>query len=286
MLPNKHKRYRTPAESEIHALKTATVSCQTDHTGEINDSMQRKRIRALKRELRKERHSKELLSLISISSSHQQQRNKLGFGASPMFQTLTGGDPSLRIEHHVERMYYQRVRLLLDAHEAELAKVKSESERAKASLQDNAERDARKLSRVRRRCREMASTIRSCRTAVKESQAKAVAVCREALHELELERDESEKQAATAKQALAENTRLAQNLKEVSRALAETKQEQEQNRRNYERVLSVLNASAQSAAARSTLSVSAFERSLSPLDFETGLSRHSFSASRPTPAGI
>jgi hypothetical protein len=268
-----------------HDMKTATVSCQTDHTGEINDSMQRKRIRGLKRELRKERHSKELLSLISISSSRQQQRAKLGFQTLPWHAT-TGGDSSLQIEHHVERLYYQRVRLLLDAHAAELAKVKSESEKSIASLQDHSDRGARKLSHLRRRCREMASTIFACRRAVEESQAKAVAVCQEALHELEMERKESEARNELASAQALENTRLAQNLKETSRALAEMKQEKQDSRANYERVLSVLNASAQSAAAKSTLSVAAFERSLSPLDFETGLSRRRFSASRPRPAGI
>eukprot|EP00946_MAST-07B_sp_MAST-7B-sp1_P004968 g4968.t1 len=270
---------------ECKGEKMTSVGTQTKHSGEINDSVQRRRIRSLKRELRKERQSKELLSLISISSSQRPQRGALGFGALPWAQG-DRTDSSLQIEHRVERMYYQRVRLLLDSHTADLAKVKSESERKIASLRNTISKTDMKMSRLKKRCRGMAFTIQTSRRAVEESQAKAVAVCKEALRELELERKESEMQAALAMQAQAENTRLAQQLKLVTHSLSELEKEKEQSRMNYERVLSVLNASAQNAASRSIFDASTADRSLCPMDFEVGVGHHNFSAFRQRPAGI
>ena len=133
---------------ECKGEKMTSVGTQTKHSGEINDSVQRRRIRSLKRELRKERQSKELLSLISISSSQRPQRGALGFGALPWAQG-DRTDSSLQIEHRVERMYYQRVRLLLDSHTADLAKVKSESERKIASLRNTISKTDMKMSRLK-----------------------------------------------------------------------------------------------------------------------------------------
>ena len=175
---------------------------------------------------------------------------------------------------------------MLDSHTADLAKVKSESERKIASLRNTISKTDMKMSRLKKRCRGMAFTIQTSRRAVEESQAKAVAVCKEALRELELERKESEMQAALAMQAQAENTRLAQQLKLVTHSLSELEKEKEQSRMNYERVLSVLNASAQNAASRSIFDASTADRSLSPMDFEVGVGHHNFSAFRQRPAGI
>lgn len=280
-----------------HGNARATVSrkaqrvdeeTQTEHSGPIEDYVQRKKIRSLKRQLRKERHSKELLSLISISSasSRRQTENRLTT-SHDLGRTLNSalvadqGGQTLLIQRQVERMYYQRVRLLLDSHSAEISKVKSENERQVGILRNKLEKRSEKIRHLRRQCREMQNVIQATKFSVKESQSKAVAVCREALHELEKEKQVSTAYAEQTLQLKRENERLAKNLDEVCCALKEIKQKKIQDQEKYEKVLSILNASAQNAASRSTLNVSAFE--VGSLGETEGIT---FSSKRRRPAGI
>ena len=211
----KQKAAMNPNE-ENNSEKCISRSTQTSSTGE-SCKEERKKIRSLKRQLKGERATRDLMSFvnpyINLSKTHQQR------------ESLVTSDSrfSRQWEQKAEEQHYERTRKLLDSHANELERLKMAHEEEMMEYANDLRQSRRKMKQVRKKNVALQYVVTSYKSVVKESQQKALDVCQDVFEELEAEQEQVQRLQARAISLQGENEQLRQALVKTTRQFDQTK---------------------------------------------------------------
>ena len=205
-------------QSQNNSEKCISRSTQTSSTGE-SCKEERKKIRSLKRQLKGERATRDLMSFVNpymnmnLSETHQQR------------ETLVTSDShfSRQWEQKAEEQHYERTRKLLDSHANELHRVKTAHEEEMMEFENDLRQSRRKMKQVRKKNVALQYVVTSYKSVVKESQQKALDVCQDVFEELEAEQEQVQRLQARAISLQGENEQLRQALVKTTRLFDQTK---------------------------------------------------------------
>ena len=236
------------------APKKITRGTQTINTGESNRQT-RKQIRSLKRQLKAERSTRDLISLVSMHSFPQQKQfhqQQLEEQQSSKISYFTKN-----YQEKAEQQHYERTRTLLDAHAQEISLLKEQQKEEREQYEYEYKKNRKEKKKQKKNINNLRSVVQHYKNIVEASQAKALELCKDAFEQLELEQTNNQTLVTDINQLQNGYYILEEKLSQTNRLLETTKQNllnttlrNAEERNRFNNVMNVLAETSTSEATR------------------------------------